>query len=66
MDSTFLCRLTLPDDSPGTLAGIAEQIQESLEMDGLDVVSVQPWSRQSLEQASPSFLPPTGFDPFAL
>lgn len=63
MDSTFLCRLQLPDDEPGTLAGIAEQIKESLEMDGLEVVSVQPWSRQSTEPVD--LVPSTGFDPFS-
>ena len=64
MDSTFLCRLRIPDEEPGTLAGTAEQIRESLEMDGLDVVSVQPWSRQSIEPINAA--PPLGaFDPFA-
>jgi hypothetical protein len=64
MDSTFLCRLKLPDDEPGTLAGIAEQIKESLEMDGLEVLSVQPWSRQAAEPVDLN--PSAGFDPFTL
>ncbi len=61
MDATFLCRVKLPNDDPSTLAGIAEQITESLEMDGLEVQSVVPWERDGLssfpEPTAPITLP---------
>jgi hypothetical protein len=56
MDLTFLCRLRIDDSQGSSLAGIAEQIQESLELDGLEVLSVQPWSKHSqdsLDELSP-------------
>lgn len=52
MNSTFLVTLSTPSTDQSTLLGLAEQVQESLEEDGLDVQSVVPWAHPSQGEAS--------------
>lgn len=54
MQSTFLVTLDIGDTSESSLAGYAADIQDSCEADGLPVLSVKPWARQT--QAAPSIV----------
>ena len=53
MEATYLVRVQTGDNS---LEGTREQIQESLEMDGLEVISVAAWQRagENAESDDPS------------
>lgn len=53
MEATYLVRVQTGDNS---LEGTREQIQESLEMDGLEVISVAAWQRagENTEADDPS------------
>lgn len=47
MTVTFLTAIELPDDSPDSLAAIAEDIQQLLIDEGYETTSVTPWERPS-------------------
>jgi len=49
MQRTFLVTVELTQTDEGTLAGIAEDIMESCQTDGVPVISVRPWSSPSAE-----------------
>lgn len=53
MEATYLVRVQLDDSS---LEGMREQIQESLEIDGVEVISVAAWQRagENAEADDPS------------
>lgn len=54
MTATFLVTLNLPDDSPDSLLGIAEDLTDSLSIDGFNVQSVAPWARQDMQPSTPT------------
>lgn len=49
MIATYLVRVETGDSS---LEGMKENIQESLETDGVEVISVAPWQRQGMNAES--------------
>ena len=53
MEVTFLVTVDLPDVSPQALMDEAATIQQDLFSSGLDVISVKPWERPTMGQASP-------------
>jgi hypothetical protein len=60
MDVTFLCQIRLPDNDPGSLPGISEDIQDELLSAGYDVLSVRPWTREGVSAPTADLLaPPT-------
>jgi hypothetical protein len=44
MTRTFLVTLEVPDNEPSSLDGMAEDIADSLNLDGFPIESVRPWS----------------------
>jgi len=51
MTSAFIVTLDTPEVSAATLAGLAEQISESCQDDGLSVVSCVPYKHPTLGEA---------------
>lgn len=54
MTATFLIEIDLPDVSPQVLMDEAATIQQDLLSQGLDVLSVKPWARPTLEAQAPT------------
>lgn len=55
MTSAFIINIEVPEVSAATLSGIAEQISESCQEDGLSVISCQPYKHPTLEAQGPEF-----------
>ena len=57
MNVSFIITLDLPNSALTSLDGQAQDIQDSLSLDGIPVIEVKPWSRPSLGTPSPLSFP---------